>query len=98
MGDFLIWLSGASRQVLAQCPTERPKFVGLGAAILVTAGMAAVSLSFALFTALKAPLWVAVIFALLWGLAIMSLDRLLWCPCTGTGTASFTCLWLLRAS
>ena len=76
VGDFLIWLSGASRQVLAQCPTERPKFVGLGAAILVTAGMAAVSLSFALFTALKAPLWVAVIFALLWGLAIMSLDRL----------------------
>lgn len=76
MGDFLIWLSGASRQILAQCPTERPKFVGLGAAILVTAGMAAVSLSFALVTALKAPLWVAVIFALLWGLAIMSLDRL----------------------
>jgi Domain of unknown function (DUF4407) len=76
VGDFLVWLSGASRQVLAQCPTERPKFIGLGAAILVTAGMAAVSLSFALVTALKAPLWLAVIFALLWGLAIMSLDRL----------------------
>jgi hypothetical protein len=38
--------------------------------------MAAVSLSFALVTALKAPVWLAVIFALLWGLAIMSLDRL----------------------
>ena len=76
MGDFLVWLSGASRQILAQCPTERPKFIGLGAAILVTAGMAAVSLSFALVTALKAPLWLAVIFALLWGVAIMSLDRL----------------------
>lgn len=69
-------MSGASRQVLAQCPTERPKFVGLGAAILVTAGMATVSLSFALFNALQAPVWLAVIFALLWGLAIMSLDRL----------------------
>ncbi len=76
MGDFLIWLSGVSRDVLAQCRTERPKFIGLGAAILVTAGMAAVSLSFALVNALKAPLWAAVTFALLWGLAIMSLDRL----------------------
>ena len=75
-GDFPVWLSGASRPVLAQCPTERPKFIGLGAAILVTAGMAAVSLSFALVTALKAPVWLAVIFALMWGVAIMSLDRL----------------------
>src|ERR1700678_447637 len=75
-GDFFIWLSGVSRQVLDQCPTERPKFIGLGASILVTAGMAAVSLSFALYTALKAPIWLALIFALLWGLAIMSLDRL----------------------
>ena len=76
MGDFLIWLSGVSREVLAQCQTERAKFIGLGAAILVTAGMAAVSLSFALVNALKAPLWAALIFALLWGVAIMSLDRL----------------------
>ena len=76
MGDFLIWLSGVSRQLLGQCTTERPKFIGLGAAILVTAGMAAVSLSFALVSALKAPVWLAVFFALLWGLAIMSLDRL----------------------
>jgi hypothetical protein len=76
VGDFLIWLSGVSRQLLGQCTTERPKFIGLGAAILVTAGMAAVSLSFALVSALKAPVWLAVFFALLWGLAIMSLDRL----------------------
>jgi hypothetical protein len=76
VGEFTIWLSGVSRQVLAQCPTERSKFVGLGSAILVTAGMATVSLWFALYTALKAPIWLAVIFALLWGLAIMSLDRL----------------------
>lgn len=76
MGDLLVWLSGASREVLARCPTERPKFLGLGAAILVTAGMAAVSLAFVLVNALKAPLWAAIFFALLWGIAIMSLDRL----------------------
>ena len=69
-------MSGTSKQVLAQCPTEKPKFIGLGTAILVTAGMAAVSMAFALYNALKAPLWAAVIFALLWGVAILCLDRL----------------------
>lgn len=76
MGDFLVWLSGASPRVLRRCPTERPKFVGIGSAILVTAGMAAVSMAFGLYNAVKAPLPVAILFALLWGLAILSLDRL----------------------
>ncbi len=76
MGRFLIWLSGARRQILLECPTERPKYVGIGTAILVTATMAAVSLSFALITILKVRLWVALPFAVAWGLAIMSLDRL----------------------
>ena len=76
MGRFLIWLSGARRQILAECPTERPKYVGIGAAILITAAMAAVSLAFALVTALKVKLWLALPFAIAWGVAIMSLDRL----------------------
>jgi hypothetical protein len=76
VGRFLIWLSGARRQILAECPTERPKYIGIGTAILITAAMAAVSLSFALITILKVRLWVALPFAVAWGLAIMSLDRL----------------------
>ena len=76
MGRFLIWLSGARRQILAECPTERPKYVGIGAAILITAVMAAVSLAFALVTALKVELWLALPFAIGWGVAILSLDRL----------------------
>lgn len=76
MGRLLIWLSGARAQILAECPTERPKYIGIGAAILITGTMAAVSLTFALVTALKVDLWAALPFALAWGVAIVSLDRL----------------------
>ena len=76
MGRLLIWLSGARGQILAECPTERPKYIGIGSAILITGTMAAISLAFALVTALKVPLWAALPFALAWGVAIVSLDRL----------------------
>jgi Domain of unknown function (DUF4407) len=76
LGGIFIWLSGASRKVLAECPTERPKYFGLGAIILVTGAMAGVSLAFALVNALKITLSGAIIFAILWGLAIMMIDRM----------------------
>jgi Domain of unknown function (DUF4407) len=76
VGGFLIWLSGARRQILDECPTERPKYIGIGTAIVITAAMAAVSLTFALVTALRVSLWAALPFALAWGVAIMCLDRL----------------------
>ena len=76
MGRLLIWLSGARRQILAECPTERPKYVGVGTAILITGAMAAISLAFALITALRVSLWAALPFALAWGVAILCLDRL----------------------
>jgi hypothetical protein len=75
MGNVLIWLSGAQPELLSRCPTDRPKYIGIGSAILITACVAATSMTFALTTALRAPLFVALPFALLWGLAIMSLDR-----------------------
>ena len=75
-GDLLIWVSGAQPKLLRErCPTDRAKYLGIGGAILLTAGVAATSMTFALTTALKAPLIVGLAFALLWGLAIMSLDR-----------------------
>ncbi|WP_084550569.1 DUF4407 domain-containing protein [Actinomadura rifamycini] len=73
--SVLIWLSGAQPEILRQCPTERAKYQGIGAAVLITAGMAAVSMAFALSMAVKAPLPVALVFAALWGVAIMLLDR-----------------------
>jgi Domain of unknown function (DUF4407) len=75
VGRFPIWLSGAQRDILDSCRTDRPKYVGIGMAVLITSAMAAVSMAFALHIALKATLPAAVPFALAWGLAIMSLDR-----------------------
>ena len=75
MGSLLIWLSGAQQDILARCRADRPKYVGLGAAVLITAALAAVSMTFALHNALKVSLAAAIPFAVAWGLAIMSLDR-----------------------
>jgi len=85
-GRFLIWLSGARRQILAECPTERPKYTGLGVSILIPAGMAAVSLTFALVTVLRAELWVALLFAAAWAMVIVSLDRMFVVSLPRTGT------------
>lgn len=76
VGGIFVWLSGANRKVIGECPTERPKYFGLGAVIVVTGAMAGVSLAFALVNALKISLSAAIVFAVFWGLAIMMIDRL----------------------
>jgi Domain of unknown function (DUF4407) len=75
MGRVLIWLSGASPRILVRCPTERPKYLGIGAALAITAIIASVSMTFALNADLVTSLPVAIVFAAAWGFAIMSLDR-----------------------
>jgi Domain of unknown function (DUF4407) len=75
MGRFLIWLSGAQPDILAQCKHDRAKYIGIGSAILLTSSVAAVSMTFALHIALAAEVPAAIPFAVAWGLAIMSLDR-----------------------
>ena len=75
MGTLLVWLSGAQPDLLRNCPAQRAKYVGIGSALLITAAVASVSMTFALVTALKVPLPAAIPFALAWGLAIISLDR-----------------------
>ncbi|MEQ4720531.1 DUF4407 domain-containing protein [Nonomuraea sp. B19D2] len=61
--------------MLEQCRGERARFHGLGGAILTTACIAAISMTFALASALKVFLPVAVLIGLVWGVAILSLDR-----------------------
>jgi Domain of unknown function (DUF4407) len=75
MNDFLLTLSGARPQILQKCPTERIKFQSLGWAILITSGMAAVSMWFALSSAMGANPFLALPAALMWGLIIMGIDR-----------------------
>jgi hypothetical protein len=74
-GQFLITLSGARPDILALCPGERIRFQSIGWAILITSGMAVVSMWFALTTALGVHPYAALPIALLWGLVIMGIDR-----------------------
>ncbi|GII88104.1 hypothetical protein Ssi03_60940 [Sphaerisporangium siamense] len=75
MRKFLIVLSGARPEILEQCPTDRGKFEGIGGAVLTTAVLATISMSFALGSALGLSFFIAVPAGILWGLAILSLDR-----------------------
>jgi hypothetical protein len=71
----LIWLSGADVETLDHTPRETRKFIGLGGIVLTTATLAAVSAVFALTLGARAPIWAAIPAGILWGLAIMNLDR-----------------------
>ena len=75
MRRFLIWLSGARKDVLARSTGDRAKYEGVGGAILITAALAGVSMTFALNTVLNVYLVVALLAGVAWSLAIMSLDR-----------------------
>ncbi|MFF5211137.1 DUF4407 domain-containing protein [Streptosporangium sp. NPDC000396] len=75
VGRWLIVLSGARPDVLDKCKGERARFHGLGGAILTTACIAATSMTFALASALKVFPPLAVLIGLVWGVAILSLDR-----------------------
>ena len=75
MGNFLITLSGARPEILAQCPTERTKFQSLGWAILITCVMATISMWFALTSVMGFSPVLSFPVALIWGLIIMGIDR-----------------------
>lgn len=75
MGKLLIAIAGAREEILRECPTERVKFQSLGWAILITSGIATVSMWFALTSALGVNAFLALPLALLWGLVIMGIDR-----------------------
>jgi hypothetical protein len=74
-GQFLITLSGGRTDILEHCPGERIRFQSLGWVILITSGMAVVSMWFALTSALGVHAYAALPLALLWGLVIMGIDR-----------------------
>lgn len=72
---FLQSLAGAREEILAQCPSERVKFESLGWSLLITSGMAVVSMWFALSSAMGVNGIIAVFPAVLWGLVILGIDR-----------------------
>ncbi len=73
----MAWLGGGDQAILEQVPQERAQFVQMAGVLLTTAGIAVVSMTFALYDGVKAPLAAAVILGLLWGVVILNLDRFL---------------------
>ena len=77
VSDFLACLGGADLDVLRRVPSARSRFVQMALVLLTTAGVAVVSMSFALHDGVKA-LWpVAILLGLLWGGVILNIDRFL---------------------
>ena len=77
-GDYLTWLGGADKEILAQVPQERGGFVQMAVVLLTTAGIASLSMFFALYNGVGEPLAASVVLGLLWGVVILNLDRS-WC-------------------
>ena len=75
LAEQLLTVSGANRDVLRDAPKERTKQVAMGAVLVSTAAIAAVSASYAFHVALH--LWwpFALLGGLAWGLVILNLDR-----------------------
>jgi hypothetical protein len=72
---FVLALSGVHIETLKLVPTERTRFESLGWAILITSGLAVVSMWFALASGMNVNGIVAIPVALFWGLVIMGIDR-----------------------
>ncbi len=73
----MAWLGGGDPAVLAEVPQERGRFSQMAGVLLTTAGIAVLSMTFALHDGIKAPLASAVVLGLLWGVVILNLDRFL---------------------
>ncbi|MBA9077685.1 DUF4407 domain-containing protein [Rufibacter quisquiliarum] len=75
MRNFFWWCAGADDHILAQCPkSEHVKFGSIGATVLFTGVLAALSGGYALYTVFDS-IPAAVAFGLLWGMVIFNLDR-----------------------
>ncbi|QHL87846.1 DUF4407 domain-containing protein [Nibribacter ruber] len=75
MRNFFWWCAGADDHILAQCPkSEHIKFGGIGATVLFTGILAALSGGYALYTVFDSVPF-AVAFGFLWGAVIFNLDR-----------------------
>ncbi len=93
--DRLADLAGARRDILEVVPGARTKFVAMGAVVLATAGLAALSASFAAGMALRAPLPIAIAIGLGWGVVILAIDRALVVGMNGQPTLGRSALMAL---
>jgi hypothetical protein len=74
--NFLVILAGANTEILEFFPSERVKFAILGAVIVTASSFAATSMCFALNSVIGINIVFAILISILWGLAIMLIDRM----------------------
>ncbi|PRY34262.1 DUF4407 domain-containing protein [Umezawaea tangerina] len=74
---WLARLSGARVSILQKAPGDVNKHAAMGGVLLSTAGVAAVSAFFAMYSVLELPLLAAAFVGLAWGVIIFNLDRML---------------------
>lgn len=78
LGLRLAQLAGGRPDILRHLPGQLPRHVAMGAVLLTTAGFATISAAYALKMTNVASSWaVAIVFGIVWGLAILNLDRML---------------------
>jgi hypothetical protein len=87
--DLLAWLGGADSALLNDerlrgLGGERGRFVAMAGVLLTTAAVAAVSMFFALSHGVGISRGWSVVFAVLWGVAILNIDRFLVVSLSGT--------------
>ena len=72
--NFFLFCSGVDHAILEKCPSDKNKYVGIGATVFFTGVLAFFSSGYALYTVFES-YWAAVAFGLIWGLMIFNLDR-----------------------
>lgn len=72
--QFFLYCSGTDASILEKCPTDRNKYVGIGATVFFTGLFAFFSSGYALYTVFDSYL-AAIVFGMVWGLMIFNLDR-----------------------
>ena len=72
--QFFLFCSGAYLPIIKEAPSEKNKYVGIGASIFFTALFATIAMGFALASSFDQLVWV-ILLALFWGLMIFNLDR-----------------------
>ncbi len=72
--QFFLFCSGVDAAILDKCPSDKNKYVGIGATIFFTGLLAFFSSGYALYTVFES-WWAAAAFGLVWGLMIFNLDR-----------------------
>src|SRR5690606_34867943 len=72
--QFLLFCSGVFIPLIRKSPSESNKYIGIGGTVFFTGVLAALSAGYALYTIFDST-FIAIPFAILWGLMIFNLDR-----------------------